>query len=174
MVDLPLLLAGPIIRRAETSGIWIWLATSEAVYEVTAFLYPFDEDGKAKAQYWSAPSASFRCVRLGKKLWVTLFKIAIKYGEFPKDVILGYNFKIRTSSGVTSLEKLVGDNFRKDLCYRPFPLPTLFLQSRNGNLAQGSCRRPGARGNDAFHDFDSMLRNVGHDIKRRPAAFFNR
>jgi hypothetical protein len=172
LVDLPLLLAGPIIRRAETSGIWIWLATSEAVYEVTAFLYPFDENGKAKAQYWSAPSASFRCVRLGKKLWVTLFKIAIKYGEFPKDVILGYNFEIRTSSGVTSLEKLVGDNFRQDLCYHPFPLPTLFLQSSNGNLAQGSCRRPGGPGQDAFNSFDSRLKKVCTNLKSRPAAFF--
>lgn len=177
--DLPLLLAGPIVRRAETSGIWIWLATSQAVTRVQPYLHPFDKNGNPHPRH--APGGAFvladlgpdtfRCVRVGERLWVSLFRITPKQGKFPTDVILGYTFSITTASGQTHLEKLV-DNLTRDLCYRPFPLPTLFLQSHEGHIAQASCRRPGAAGGDAFSDFDSWIRNWCESPKRRPAAFF--
>ena len=180
------MLAGPIIRRAEPSGIWIWLATSETVSQVRPGLVAFDQFGELSLKY--APygylpladltSDSFRCVRLGGKLYVTLFRIAPVKGSFPKDVILGYNFIITTQSGDDyylrhgdGKSDLV-DDLRHDLCYPPFRLPTLVLQSTDGNLAQGSCRRPGADGPDAFNDFDLFLKSVCKDPKRRPAALF--
>jgi hypothetical protein len=187
-------LAGPIIRRAETSGIWIWLATSEPVYYVEPFLHPLDLTGKPDPRYdpggiyelgvltTEITPASFRCIQLGRKLYVTLFQMAPKRGQFHTDVILGYYFSVKTNSGTYNLKDLVTEGiydleesvkeFRRVLCYHPYPVPTLFLPSSDGNLAQASCRRPAGPGEDAFQDFDLLLAKVSQDLKRRPAALF--
>lgn len=176
--QLPLLLAGPIVRRATPEAVWFWFACSKEVKSCTTSLIPYNSRGEVQQKYLPVPyteiplnvfANQFRTVRLGENIWIVLVAAVPKDGKFPTDVILGYDLSIETEeNGVRSTNKL--SNLNLDITYRPFTRPTFVLGAENRKLAHGSCRRPGADAEDAFGVFDEWLAKNASDALARPAS----
>ncbi len=175
---LPFLLAGPIVRRAARDKVWFWFACSKEVKGCQAHIIPFDPQGKIwthladgtfKEIILDVSKDDFQVVRLGENIWIVLISAVPKSGRFPTDVTLGYDLEIAThENGNTVWTKLSKLDLK--INYPPFPLPTFVIGELNRRLVHGSCRRPGANGEDAFGVYDTALSRSAADAYARPAS----
>jgi len=91
--------------------------------------------------------------------------------SFPTDTILGYDLGI-TTKGDKASNTSVLSNLGLQLNYAPFSLPTFVIGKQNTTIVHGSCRRPGASGEDAFRIFDAWMSKTANDAIKRPASLF--
>ena len=192
--QLPILLAGPIIRRAEPAKVTIWLATSIAL----------TMDGKitvAKTGDLVAKTRATR-IKLGEKLFINLATFEKPGDGFPTRTLLAYNFDIELAGdtpGVLGFEsgcvplnrdetKLAGDIPSvldvesgyvllnpDDIAYADFGLPTFFLpesKSHSIRLMHASCRKLHGKGRDAAAQLNIALAATPEDFDKRPSALF--
>ena len=102
---LPLLLAGPIVRRAEREGVWFWFACSEEVTACKPWLTLYERDGKVvdrltdQAGSYRLGPPEWSVKRLGEHLWVVLAVARPRSDEFPADFIYGYDLEIEYRAG---------------------------------------------------------------------------
>ena len=165
-VDLPPILAGPIVRGAEPGQVWFWLATSVQVDGVTAKISQMEGGGGFGVPVESA----YKSVRLGERLWVTLVSAKPNSGTFPLDKILDYDIALTYDTGTSSKEVKISEE--EGLGYAPYKRPTFVIASKNSRVAHGSCRRPGASGTDAYPSLDRWLTSAASDPAKRVAALF--
>lgn len=168
--QLPILLAGPIIRRAETANVTIWLATSIALSMVGKITVAKTGDLVAETRATS--------IKLGEKLFINLATFE-KPGEgFPTRTLLAYNFDITLSGdtpGVLGFESGCVLLNRDDITYADFSLPTFFLpesKSHSIRLMHASCRKLHGKGHDAAAQLDIELAATPEDCDYRPSALF--
>jgi len=166
---LPLILAGPIVRRATTDRVWFWFACSQPVTSCTPSVMAYDRNGSANNEI--AVGGDLRVVRLGENIWIVLVSAVPKSGKFPTDTVLGYELNIATAvNGQIKTTTLANQGLK--ITYPPFTRPTFVVGKENRRLVHGSCRRPGAHGNDAFGVYDELLaKNVSAPLQR-PASLF--
>jgi hypothetical protein len=166
---LPLVLAGPIVRRATTKEVWIWFACRDKVTACTPKLARMAFKGLD-----SAPTPielarrEARIEQLGERLWIVMVPAAPASGSFPLDELIGYDLEIDHDTGSRSLRSLLSAQ-GLGLAYSPFRLPTFFL-SDTSPLVHGSCRRPGATATDAFTIYDRWLERRASEVRERPSA----
>jgi hypothetical protein len=196
-VTLPWLLAGPIIRRAEPDVVWIWLATSWSIVECQPWVIvttrrgeKFDDVGlAAPADAWpdridpqkrlhEVFESGFRCVPLGQRLFVTLVPLRPKR-PFARGTIYGYGMSLKLSAdaGELKVELAPGGPLGKPvllssdvIAYQPWKWPTFSLPRSIAPFVHGSCRRPGAAGDDAYPTLHAWL--VPEMARDRPQAVF--
>ncbi|MFT3764738.1 MAG: hypothetical protein QM820_04365 [Minicystis sp.] len=87
-LDLPLFLAGPILRRVDEQGVFVWLATKIPV-QITGAVYTASSTLSGPLTLLGRGSALPR--RFGERLYVTLLRIDPDQGTFPADQLLAYN-----------------------------------------------------------------------------------
>jgi len=171
---LPVLLAGPIVRRAEPERVCIWVATSRAASLRAVIMR---RDGTKLGEGTSAPGsrAGAAPVPLGERLFVHLLEVRPRQDAFPQDEILLYDLWL-DGRGLGDLGLLDGAT---SLAYGELGRPSLVLSSRIRSLLHGSCRKPhGAtpRADGAPIDqlvvADPLLRDAAADPRARPAALF--
>ena len=166
-MELPQLLAGPILRRTTTAGVSVWIATSEdvrpalTVYALNDVPSGFDrgEDLGLDVQATSH--------RLGKRLWVHLVEARPADGQgFPTGRMLGYELLI--DGQALPVEVVEG------LRYARFPGPSFFIPTpgRGARILYGSCRKAHGRGNDALAYGDAEIEAHASDPLQRPGALF--
>ncbi|HTD83659.1 MAG TPA: hypothetical protein VK648_07700 [Gemmatimonadaceae bacterium] len=174
---LPRVLAGPILRRAEPTGVWIWFAFRLEPVAFHPNVLPFYPDGDVSAEYGSGSgfplavptSDDLRTIHIAKNVWISLLRIRPSKGDkFPTDLFLGYTAQLALKGEQTFW---LHDEI-PDIAYRPFSLPTFFLSSKPRRIAQASCRRPGAEGYDAHLAFDSFMTETISKFEERPYALF--
>lgn len=176
--ELPLILAGPIVRRATLEKVWFWFACSKKVKDCKPTIIPYDINGKniysslpIKETILDASKRDFRVVRLGERIWIVLVSAVPKSGKFLSDCVLGYDLSISTEeNGRVKTDKLSELDLK--ISYPPFSLPTFVIGEENRRLVHGSCRRPGAAGEDAFGIYDELLAKNALDPQARPASLF--
>lgn len=157
-MKLPLLLAGPIIRRADHRRISIWVAVRQAG-TVRADLFHADTGQKIG-------SGRTATLPLGDRLHIALVPITPEDGDtFPRDVLLTYEVLHNGKS-------LVRDH--PDLTYDGLPLPSLFLPGDRPPLQilHGSCRKLHGEGEDCLAAADTLIARHPRDLKRRPSVLF--
>ncbi len=182
-MDLPLLLAGPILRRAEPRRVCIWLATSRRV-DLRATLYeaspatgsPAGESLRAIGV--SAPEGDRpEIVQLGEHLFVSLLAIKPFEGIFPTESMLFYDL---TMDG-KSLAEIGLTGGERSIAYPGMPLPCFFLPERIKRLLHGSCRKPHgamersklkAEEFDALAAADDAIIDALDDFEVRPSLLF--
>lgn len=135
--ELPLVLAGPILRRVEPHRIGFWLVTSRPLDMSLSLFY--DDDASAEA-----PTATIdlaRCARavpIGERAIIYLVDIdlaAAGIAALPEDVPIGYDFLLGgAGESLAALEPA--------LCYADEPRPRFVLRRQLRHLLHGSCRRP--------------------------------
>lgn len=153
---LPFLLAGPIVRRLDPRSVWFWFACSEEIRGCTPNITVYNNNGTVERDLTNAMALDTpppQVIRLGNRLWVAIVEARPRNTTFTPDWTYGYDLAITGESSTTSVR------FSKpELAYKPFDRPTFKLGSTGAKrLVQGSCRRPGGYGEDAFPAFDSWL-----------------
>ncbi|WP_298921607.1 hypothetical protein [uncultured Roseobacter sp.] len=161
---LPLILAGPIVRRATPEKIWVWLATSELLDPPHLMLFT---DGnsptspgpvKAKIEYYP--------VAVADNMWIYMLSAT---PDTPLDRGRIYFYDVRLD-GTRPLFK--SDDYRQFLL-KGNRLPTFMLGARGQNNLRalyGSCRKLHGPNPDMMKAADEILQDATE--KNRPQYFF--
>jgi hypothetical protein len=164
------LLAGPILRRTESSRVCIWVATSTDV-RVRAEI--FDHESGSKSLPIGAGTS--QGVQLGPRLFVHLVEATPKRGTFPGDKLLAYDLEIadgkRRKQRLEDLGLLDGP---ARITYEGFDLPTFYIREQTPKLRlmHGSCRMLHGKGIDALGLVDAVIGRHASDVNERPGALF--
>lgn len=165
---LPLVLAGPIVRRAQPDAVWFWIACSREITDCTPTIRVY-KLGSFVGTLELAPPAP-QVARLGEHLWVAIVEARPTRGFTFVEDVYGYDLAIDTGTGTQLVSGIL-----PGIAYKPFDRPTFQLRSRTRNrIAHGSCRRPGAYGSDACVVFDKWLeQKISTEAESaRPQALF--
>jgi hypothetical protein len=131
MGGLKMLLAGPILRRAEPKRVCIWVATSTPVRPQAEV---FDVTSGTSSGLQRIGRGGAESVQLGPSLFVHLVVVTPDDGDFPTNRLLGYDMELQEANG-TGKRLRLGDLglLRRDegIVYGDLPLPTFFLADRN-------------------------------------------
>ena len=88
--SLPLIVAGPILRKVTATEVNIWLVTTQPLEGLVKI-----SDATTGAQYYSQPVSPEHLLQVGKRAWVCMLTLQ---GEFPTHQALRY--QIHTQSGL--------------------------------------------------------------------------
>jgi hypothetical protein len=178
-MNLPLLLAGPILRRVEPTLVSVWVALRDPC-DVRLKVW----EGRAESGRPTplAESPVTRTLRIGAQLnvvEVTIQLPATAGVSFQADSLYSYDLEITDAAGTLHtlktlhmLEEGPFDGFaRLPLGFEPGLLPSFApppSQLTNLNLLYGSCRRPGHPTPDALAMVDDLI--FGDDRYKDPRA----
>ncbi|MDN5869732.1 MAG: hypothetical protein L0H73_03270 [Nitrococcus sp.] len=166
------LLAGPILRRAEPDRVCIWLATRKPV-RARAEIFELGREPKLGPRLGAGDSEQ---LQLGPCLFVHLIQAVPDSSAFLIGRLLGYDIELFEEGGSSGqrlgdLGLLEGPN---SINYTDLPLPSFFLAAKATplNLLHGSCRLLHGNGEDAFSAADGVLARHAEDIAQRPSALY--
>ncbi|MGH2699629.1 MAG: hypothetical protein ACRDJL_10615 [Actinomycetota bacterium] len=167
VIELPLLLAGPILRRTTAEHAFIWVATSAAC------------ETRAVIAYADAPDAILgrsqgEMVALGPHLFVHLIEVTPTEQSFPTDTLLCYDLSHERDGETTTLGDLGLLEGRNRITLGTLALPSFFVPSNEiaRNVMHGSCRQLHGGGEDAFLAGEEALAVAANDLDERPSALF--
>ncbi|GLV58138.1 hypothetical protein KDH_49720 [Dictyobacter sp. S3.2.2.5] len=180
---LPLILAGPIVRRVEPTQVTIWLALKEA-RTVTLCIYAKDEQGRLQEQI----RGTRQTIRVGDNLhmvavtarvadnaqklgWGQLYYYNLYFGdqERPTDEMAHLGTPgILTAVNVA--EPLQG------IVYPGEPLPGFLVPAGDVHdlrIIHGSCRKPHGTGKETLSAVDNLIANAcQHNGTARPQQLY--
>jgi hypothetical protein len=174
---LPTILSGPVIRRVDTSSIYIWIALSRQV-EIDAQLFQIDITGTDEGNKYFPLEihTETKVFKAGERLFVYLVKISPAHSQFPPCTLLGYNLIFKSGRSVKNLGSynLLNPDNPRSIVYGDLKYPAFYLnhESEATNLLYGSCRKPHGQGDDALFAADVLLENKHLDLSERPNALF--
>ncbi|WP_110649125.1 alkaline phosphatase D family protein [Salinicola peritrichatus] len=155
---LPDILAGPIVRRAESRRLVLWLVASRPL----ALRLTLQADATARSHDLEAATIRLAC---GTHAHLHLIDLALEI-PLPRDARIGYDLAYRDAAGAWRSIRDWGEA----LCYPGEALPSLVLRSRHDDLLHGSCRKPHHASPDGLVRADRWLRERHADASQRPAA----
>lgn len=173
---LPVLLAGPIVRRTEPSRVLIWVATSAPVSVEGRVLLPAGGDFLSDPAGWRVVGGGrTESVRIGERLFITLVALAPRGVQaFPHGTVLAYDLTFHAAAG-WEFFNATGLTIPERVLYAGSRLPTFFLgpppEQGTSRLVHGSCTKPHGGGTSAMTRFDQDLSQVLTDTELRPSAF---
>ena len=188
-MELPVILAGPLLRRVETNLVSVWVALKEAASSVKLSLW---EGGGIKAgekpALVSGPDPAAQTLRIGQQLHVAVVTLKLSADQaLQPDRTYSYDLSLQTASGTHTLKSLgllrddpptPGLNMKHlALGFEADVLPTFALPPRNLTdlrVVHGSCRRSNAALMDGLAWADDFLtRDDGYkDPLKRPHQLF--
>jgi hypothetical protein len=169
MAELPLILAGPIVRRVELTSASFWIATSKAGAKIKARVFDLASNQVGEAE---ATARAF-----GEKLHVTVVSVpcTLAPGQiYSYDIFVdGTNLK---AAGLLEDKPASGDfpgqvalGYQKDL------LPTFVTPAgaiQDLRLAHASCRKTNGPGYDAMGWLDDYIAENRNQPLKRPQQLF--
>lgn len=194
-MDLPLLLAGPILRRVDPTIVSVWTAFSSPA-EVTLEVFegrvaydttnpPFVSSADPPDPNAPPPFPGAEAIRVGEHLYLSLVSARIPPASgksFQPDRLYSYNLWIEADGGTNNLKSLkllethqVSGTTAGPLGYADRMLPSFSLPPSNLDdlqLVYGSCRRPGYDDGDALPWIDEYLAQRVTDPRARPHQLF--
>lgn len=197
MPPLPLLLAGPLVRRVETRGCSFFFALSkQARIKVALWTGTQVSSGGLSVTSGNFPVASAEqdTKPLGEALHVAVVTVALKEGEAPPLVpgaLYSYNAQFTGAFGTTDLrdQGLLRDEqpaprlsnvdatapLHLALGYIEDRLPTFLAPPGRADqlrLAHTSCRKTNAPGYDALAWLDTQLQENFTNLEERPQQLY--
>ena len=155
--ELPLILAGPMVRRLQTDRLVLWLATSAPLYGRIVLHPGIEETVSGKHDLASCT----RSIRVGRHAWLHLIEVPLASANGD---LIGYDLQLKAGTGTRCLADLV-----PALVYPGQPWPTVALQTRLRHVLHGSCRKPHYPGEDALARVDGCIQTSLTDAEARPA-----
>ncbi|WP_199270099.1 alkaline phosphatase family protein [Stutzerimonas stutzeri] len=159
VTTLPLVLAGPILRRLEAGRLVLWLVGSESL-SLRLALHP---EGEA-ARVVTLDEEGCRRLRLGTSAWLHLVDVRLEV-PLPRDRLVEYDVLV-ARNGVT---RGVAD-WAPHLIHGGTERPAFVIRSRYDDLLHGSCRKPHYPAADGLLVVDALVADVRQDPLRWPAA----
>lgn len=179
--DLPLILAGPILRRTESDRVTVWLALKEP-RSLYLEIYATQDQGATIAQ--KLFQGQRNTVQLGQNLHIVAITARPRESRLLESGEL-YAYNICSSgighkSATASSEDLVSlinnaDTNKYCLSYFDHQLPTFSLPPVDiGQLkiVHGSCRKPHGGGIDTLSYMDKLIQESAHLATERPHQLF--
>jgi len=165
-MDATTIFAGPILRRADTSMVTVWLATTidmELALRVR-------QVGHAD---WIGQSANKARLHVCENLWVHLIVAAPTKGKFPTNTLLEYSIAVPDGQGNEDHAPFAKVAVDEKLVYPGHRLPTFYLQGPGSklNALYVSCRKiHDDEGGplDAMTYGDSLIFNNVDSLAARP------
>ncbi|MEZ8774794.1 alkaline phosphatase family protein [Vibrio sp. 10N.247.310.17] len=154
--SLPLLLAGPILRKTTATEVVLWLATSSPLTG-RAELHTQEIDDSEAAQdqpFYTSPLEDHDSIQIGTHAWVTLIRLQ---GEFPTNTPLEYD--VHTESG--SLKELA-----PHLVYNGKSRVEFKISTSADYILHGSCRNPHHPSKDSLVAADNKI--ADQTVAERP------
>jgi hypothetical protein len=150
--SLPLVIAGPILRRMTPERLTLWLAVREPVRvrlelacgETRPRVYPLEPGG-----------AGCRILGAGARLHYLLIDLPLER-SLPTDRWIGYRLLLQPRADASGPWRDWSD-WAPDLCYPGHDSPGFVLPARIGALLHGSCRKPHHDGGDGLVQADRLL-----------------
>lgn len=166
---LPLILAGPMLRRVEPDSVTVWIALKEACQielEVSDTTVP---------NFLNSPIllGSRATVALGENLHISAVTATTPNSQdhLVPGRVYAYNLLVQSESGVTL--QLSDENL--GITYGSFPVPTFVMPAQHtGDLRifYGSCRKPHDEGRDVFDALDAVIDGSADDPGSRPQQLY--
>jgi hypothetical protein len=161
-VELPLVLAGPILRRLTAQRLTLWLVLSEPVrvrLELSC--------GEASPRTLALEPGSVGCRLLSAGARLHYLLIDLQLAEpLPSDRWIGYQIALQPLAGADAPWQDWSD-WAPELCYPGKCSPGFVLPVRVAALLHGSCRKPHYRGGDGLVQADRLLaRCVAAGVRR--------
>ncbi len=183
--NLPLILAGPMLRRTEPRAVTVWLALKEP-RRVTLRIYARDGGGDLVQQL----EGTRHTVRLGDHLHIVAVTARaasgderLAWGGFyyydlffqPDEAVEGQAAAGQLSTpGILNSDPSAADPLHR-LVYAGHPLPGFVLPPEDLNhvrLLHGSCRKPQGVGKEMLSAIDTILEASPQDAANRPQQLF--
>jgi hypothetical protein len=184
--NLPLILAGPIVRRVEPTLVAVWVALSAARTVELGIWTDIPNAGSSGVFFGNALAshkATAASVRIGTKLHIALVTLDLTASPLTPGLIYSYNLVFTggdSSQDLNSLRLLedagpATEPTRLALGYRAgqlpgFTLPALSLD--NLKIVHGSCRKAHGFGVDGLAALDTLIERAQTDANARPQQLF--
>jgi hypothetical protein len=175
MANLPLVLAGPIVRRVEGRACSFWIALRDSM-NVTAFVYLGEQLAGAGTPLASSTAATRA---FGDHLHIALVTVQLPEGVIPGTL---YSYDLALGSRTLQNEGLLTDKApagddpgRLALGYVPNRLPSFVTPAAilpDLKIAHGSCRKTNGPGFDALAWLDDLIKLNLNNPLQRPQQLF--
>lgn len=164
--SLPLIIAGPILRRVEATSVTVWLAF-RAAQQVTLKVY-------AQSPTATMLCGSARTYAIGQHLHIVAVTAT---GTTPLQAgqVYTYNIKLQDGRDLTSSGVFQTPSYACKIAYDGIDLPSFALPPdnlQNLRILHGSCRKPHGEGRDAMPAIDTIIANSATDANKRPHQLF--
>jgi hypothetical protein len=168
--QLPLMLAGPILRRVESQSVTVWVALQKPCL-VTLKVYS-TQDGTGAVIDREVLRGSQQTIPLGKHLYV----VAVTAKPIQEEIldiakIYAYNLEFGQEA-----HNLTGNSVNiYPISYFDHKLPTFATTPSNPNhlkIVHGSCRKPHGTGRDALSMLDLLIEDNAYKPTLRPQQLF--
>jgi hypothetical protein len=161
---LPLILAGPILRKTTLKEVNLWLVSSSAIDLTPVFSLQSDLTLPLVSQN------KHQVIKVSNKLFIHLLTCCPQDLEFPVDQLVHYSLDIQSEEGASkqSLLALLPDMFYPEQSSLSF-----FIPSEVSSLFFGSCRNPHHPSKDTFVVADAHIEKHLIDLKQRPCVLLH-
>jgi len=174
-VELPLILAGPILRRVEPNLVSVWLALSKsASAQLTLWEGPA---APSSPSLISGPQPAAQTIRIGDKLHVSVVTLKLELGAGQTLLpgrIYSYDVTLQTAEGSENLsscgllkDEPISSHPHLALGYEPGLLPSFALPPpalTDLRIVHGSCRRSSASLPDGLPWLDDLIHDARKDL----------
>lgn len=161
---LPLVLAGPLLRRCNPAEMTLWLAVTEPVeWQLQLDL----GDGEWQPAALDLQAGSAQLLSASPRLHYLLLHL-IPVEPLPEQCWLGYRLGLRPVGAPDSAWHYL-DSSLPGLCYPGKMSPGLTLSRRVAGVLHGSCRKPHHPGADGLARADAWLQECLADSSTWPA-----
>ncbi len=170
-LNLPFLLAGPILRRVEESSVSVWLAFRK---NVSLTLKVYDSEDKIIGSEKLSGSTTAR--RIGANLWVavvtastnTASDFLVAGTKYYYDIQMNFNGVIKTLGSPEVLTPAGSSNGNLQIiCYGADKLPSFTIPPSitidHLHIFHGSCRKPHGNRTDALVSIDKIIEDHNSD-----------
>ena len=174
--QLPLILAGPMLRRTESQAVTVWLALQQASI-VNLQVYA-TENGQGEIISNLILAGSRQTVELGKYLHIVAVTAKpINHHQLLPGQVYAYdlNFSCAPLQSLNSALGFEANSEQNSISYFPHQLPTFALPPADLNhlqIVHGSCRKPHGGGRDALPILDDLIQESAGDANSRPHQVF--
>lgn len=170
-MKLPVILAGPILRRTTEQNVYIWMATSEElVIDGEVFEVSGDQPDVPSYRKISDRSKT-TMLQFGENLYIYLIKLEPLLNTFPTEQPLAYNLTFH--SKFKTFDFLSPDEFQaQTITYENHQYPTFIINHKDHQFLYGSCRKAHGEGEDLFAGADLYVKEHYHNIETRPSQLF--
>lgn len=155
--DLPLIIAGPLLRHVQTDGLLLWLVTTRP----TRWHFRLRNDEDLLQEQILTESEQTE-LAIGTRAWLQLLDIKANI-PWPQDCLLHYDIGYQ-DNGI----QWIGD-WAAHLCHDGFTMPNFVIHSTINRVLHGSCRKPHHASDDALRRVDHEIQLCGHSVKERPS-----
>lgn len=164
--NLPLILAGPILRHTSSRQVNFWLASSEKV-QITA---EFSLGEKLHSSHLLTDE-NHQQVQVGQRAYIHLVTVNFaEHESLPINSQIDYNLLFTRANPENGDKKSLWlTELIPDICYQLFDKPNFAIRPKIGEMLHGSCRKPHFDSEDALCQIDNLFAEPNTRAEDRPS-----